>query len=343
MPPSLLSLFATVGVVPQGLLIILKLVWQALRTLERRFCAFLRALLGLLRGGGRGGRGERDECCLDPPPEIRARPDPYIYSQTWLMARGLAVTWDNPDFTIIDPVTGLAVDNHSLQPGTEYSVRIRIHDGSTMAALSTSVRVEVLRMGAATGTIDDLGTVVVDVPAVGTAEIEVKWITPASAGHNCLRATITHPDDANPQNNVGQHNTDVATPASPTRRFAFAVGNTSAQVRAATFEFDSYQLPQDPLRARTFEQRQTLGYLREVQAANDRAKHPVSAALRPRVRRGDVIELHDERRDLLEPGTEAEYVLELDAPDPSDGRQAVNLHVFLDGELVGGVTAYAEP
>src|SRR3954453_5862272 len=75
---SLLSLLRTVDVVPQGLLIILRLVWRALRVLERRLCAFFRALLRLLRGDGRGGRGERDACCLDPPPEIRARPDPYI-------------------------------------------------------------------------------------------------------------------------------------------------------------------------------------------------------------------------------------------------------------------------
>src|SRR5205814_3900500 len=132
---------------------------------------------------------------------------------------------------------------------------------------------------------------VVDVPAVGSAELEVKWLTPASAGHNCIRATISHPDDANPLNNVGQHNTDVAAAASATRRFAFAVRNTAGTPRLPRFEFDSYSLPADPLRARSFEQRQTLGYLRELQAMNARGKFPVNEVLRPRVTRAEVIEV----------------------------------------------------
>src|SRR5215212_9149113 len=40
-----------------------------------------------------------DDCGRIPDPLIR-RPDPCIYSQTYLMAQGLPVTWDNPDIWV---------------------------------------------------------------------------------------------------------------------------------------------------------------------------------------------------------------------------------------------------
>src|SRR5262245_65040917 len=49
-------------------------------------------------------------------PRLRARPDPYVYSQFWLFLRGIAFSWDNPDFAIIDPLSGNIVDSHALEP-----------------------------------------------------------------------------------------------------------------------------------------------------------------------------------------------------------------------------------
>ena len=48
------------------------------------------------------------------------RPDPCIYSQSYLMKLGLPVTWDNPD--IILRRNGVIVPEHDLQPGTLYEI-----------------------------------------------------------------------------------------------------------------------------------------------------------------------------------------------------------------------------
>src|SRR5258706_185950 len=51
----------------------------------------------------------RTKRCQVIPPFIYKRPDPLIYSQTYLLAQGLAVTWDNPDIQLyaIGPSGGL--------------------------------------------------------------------------------------------------------------------------------------------------------------------------------------------------------------------------------------------
>ena len=107
----------------------------------RLLAALVRRWLSAIRRGGRDDcaspRHYRDVDCLTPPPDIRARPDPYIYSQEWLAARGLAVTWDNPDFRILDRATGAPVDRFSLLPDHDYVIEVLIHNNSLMAALST--------------------------------------------------------------------------------------------------------------------------------------------------------------------------------------------------------------
>src|SRR6266511_5404740 len=158
-----------------------------LRLLQRLLAALAKLFRRLRRGrGDKGERDYRDIRCLTPPPQIRARPDPFIYSQQWLSSRGFAITWDNPDFRIIDPATGAAVDRFSLLPNTDYEIEARIHNGSFMAALSTSVRFQVRGFGAGTALLSDLGEVTLDVPAMGNALARAGWHTPATGGHNCL-------------------------------------------------------------------------------------------------------------------------------------------------------------
>jgi hypothetical protein len=259
--------------------------------------------------------------------------------------RGLAFTWDNPDFVIIDPDNGNAVDNHLLKPNKKYFVRATIHNSSIMAAVNTSVSLEVLRFGAGTTIVQALGSVILNVPALGSAVSEFEWTTPETAGHNCLRATIVHPDDANPLNNVGQHNTDVATPASATRKLKFYVGNHSPHERTYSLSMNSYRLPEQPLqpsqpRASVFGNiqrgdlsRTSLGYLRRLQEINDFAKFPVPSFLEAKLE-------HTELR--VHPGEELETSVEMTPPNLGQGRQNVNVNVMLDGMLVGGVTAYVE-
>ena len=59
-----------------------------------------------------GTRAKSPVDCLFIPPKIYRRPDPLIYDQYYLMAQGLAVTWDNPDIQLYDkignPVSSIA-------------------------------------------------------------------------------------------------------------------------------------------------------------------------------------------------------------------------------------------
>jgi hypothetical protein len=80
--------FALAGAVALALLIY---------ALFRRWCA--------LRGAPPKGQGTRENSgpgSAHLPATIYKRPDPLIYSQAYLMARGLAVTWDNPDIWLTE-------------------------------------------------------------------------------------------------------------------------------------------------------------------------------------------------------------------------------------------------
>jgi hypothetical protein len=321
----------------EGWSIIVRAIWTLIKLFFESFELFWELITG------RKKRGQPWDCFNIP--DLRARPDPYIYSQFWLFIRGLAFTWDNPDFAIIDPDDGGAVDNHQLKPNKKYFVRATVHNGSIMTAVNTSVSLEVLQFGAGTITTQALGSVVIDVPALGSAVSEFEWMTPETAGHNCLRATIVHLDDANPLNNVGQHNTDVAIPASATRKLKFYVGNHSPQERTYSLSMNSYRLPEQPMQPsqpqasvfgnirRDDLSRTSLGYLRRLQEVNDFAKFPTPSFLEAKLE-------HTKLR--VQPGEDIETFVEMTAPHVGQGRQNVNVNVMLDGMLVGGVTAYVE-
>jgi hypothetical protein len=74
------------------------------------------------------------------------------------------------------------------------------------------VRFYYLSFGA--GTIKHyIGEKFVDVPVKGAsglpAIVEHAWTTPSTAGHYCLQIELDWPDDANPDNNLGQENLNV--------------------------------------------------------------------------------------------------------------------------------------
>ncbi len=291
-------------------------------------------LVSLATGTRRKGRPVD---CLDIP-DARHRPDPYIYSQFWLYLRGIGFTWDNPDFAIIDPADGMAKDPHMLAPSKAYRVEATIRNHSTMAAAGTTVDFKVLRFGAGTQTVDALPSAVIDVPALGSAVANAMWTTPPGGGHHCLQAWISHPDDANSLNNVGQHNVDVAVPASPERRLRFHVGNPSGETRRFRLEMNGYRLPAAPLEppaggGRSDEGRRSLTYLRRLQAANRFEDFPVPAELEARLEQAELV---------LPPGAEVETFVEMLPAPPGGGRKAVNVNIFLDAMLIGGVTAYVE-
>jgi hypothetical protein len=57
----------------------------------------------------------------------------------------------------------------------------------------------------------------------GVATAELDWTTPATPGHYCIQVSFSWPDDLNPNNNLGQENTQVVKAALRQRlRLSFA-------------------------------------------------------------------------------------------------------------------------
>src|SRR5215207_9430900 len=78
-------------------------------------------------------RPRRDSAryCMPVREKVYRRPDPLIYSQRYLMAQGIAVTWDNPDISIRQE--GNSVSPHTLLPDTDYEIVAQVWNGSTKA------------------------------------------------------------------------------------------------------------------------------------------------------------------------------------------------------------------
>jgi hypothetical protein len=321
------------------LMALVSLFYQAAGLLSRGLVVFLRLFTGQITGYPQG-----QDCCIQPPAGMRPRPDPYIYSQQWLQLRGIAYSWDNPDFTLRDS-TGKIADRMDLRPGETYRIVVQVHNGSLFAAIGTSVLLEVLEFGAGGVMIDTLGSVAVDVEPFGVADAHFTWTTPASGGHSCLRATLSHPDDGNLLNNVGQHNTVVAKPTSALPVSTFIIRNTASGPRALRLEMDSYRLPNEPLRARTLEERNSLAYLRELRARNDRARFPVPASLGVRIAVGasaPTVVQGEGPSIRLDAGESIPITFGANLPGSGDQPSVVNIHAFDGSTLVGGVTIYVE-
>src|SRR5262245_10335999 len=107
----------------------------------RSFPDLFRVLLGTLRAIGPFLRGlcramkrcfhrpDRHSCCIRIPPESYKRPDPMLYSQSWLMKQGLSVTWDNPDIQLYDSSNN-PVSSSSLDKDKDYRVNVRVWNNS---------------------------------------------------------------------------------------------------------------------------------------------------------------------------------------------------------------------
>ncbi len=155
------------------------------------------------------GKRPGDWGCVYVPGRLTDRPDPCIYDQFMLMALGLPVTWANPDVAIL--LGGVAQNTYDLIQSTPYEVVVTVHNSSrTRAAAGTRVDMTWTEYGAGGGVPHAVGTHFVNVPVwPGVAKASFAWTTPATPGHYCLDAQLTHPDDADPSNNRGQNNTQV--------------------------------------------------------------------------------------------------------------------------------------
>jgi hypothetical protein len=264
-----------------------------------------------------------------------------IYDQIYLMAQGLAVTWDNPDIHLERPL-GTRVSSHDLKPNTTYYVVARVWNLSVVApAPNLPVRMSYLRFGIGGGkTI--IGSTKVDLPVKGSpllpARAMLPWRTPNTAGHYCLQVELLWPDveDANPLNNVGQHNTDVKALASPAT-FKIPVRNDDPDAMGRLLlRVDSYRLP-EPDACPPNEQG---AHASDTAAHNARtvARHGVG---RFEVPEGWAVDVNPSELSLG-PHEEADVSVTFTAPDGFAGRHAFNVNAFEGERLVGGVTLYVD-
>jgi hypothetical protein len=289
----------------------------------------LRSLIRICRLAGRD-RGRPADGVV--PPWAYRQPDPMIYSQQYLLARGLAVTWANPDITVeLAGTLGVPVDQHSLQPDTDYVVVARIWNGATTApAPGLPVHVSYLEFGV--GTVrHDVGSTTVDLSVKGGSACpaygRVPWRTPSAPGHYCLQVQLEWDDDLEPGNNMGQSNTDVKTLNSPHAAFTFPVRNDRPDRVAVRLSADGYAIP--PLPRCEDREREHGAALRRHELSSWPLPEGWTVSCEP-------AEL------VLAPGEQNHVTVDVAAPDGFVGRQAINVRAEAGSHLLGGVTLYVD-
>jgi hypothetical protein len=264
--------------------------------------------------------------CVCPP--ALKRPDPFLYSQQYLLSLGLPVTWDNPDIYIYQGNT--LVDPHNLQANTAYTVVARIWNNSPdVPVIDMTVNFSYLSFGMGTQS-NPIGATTVDLGAEGLpgcpAFAYMQWTTPSTLGHYCLQVLLEPPDDSNWLNNLGQRNTDVTQAQSPAL-FSFSVGNhVSPRPRRVTFAVDCYAIPPLP----------PCGPVIEA-AARPRSISKIA----PPVPAGWNVALIPSALTLA-PGQEHEVKAEITPPPGYKGVLPFNVTARDDIGLVGGVTLRVE-
>jgi hypothetical protein len=282
---------------------------------------------------GTGSEGHLPSKPVYVPPHIYKRPDPMIYSQQYLMSKGIGVTWDNPDIQLYDGNT--PVSSHQLEIKHTYRIRAEIWNGSWDApVVNMLVRFHYLSFGI--GTVKNyIGQTFVDVPVKGAAGLpsvaDCDWTTPEAAGHYCIQVELVWADDANPFNNLGQENTDVKKLNSPNATFQFTLRNDSALPRKLELRADTYTLPpKEPCAERTRDEQ-----WRSERDPFDRHRlglYPLPEGWRLNLEPGDTLEMR--------PGEERIITLNVTARDDFVGQQAININAFDGRDLVGGVTLF---
>lgn len=288
---------------------------------------FVRALCRALRRKPKKGPEHRptaptDCTVIDHPAFVRA--DPLLYSQRYLLDRGLAVTWDNPDIVLFRG--GAPASSSELDPSTTYDVQVRIWNNSFDApVVAMPVRLSFFNFGVGPEPIP-IGDAIADVGVKGSADqpgfVSIPWTTPATPGHYCLQVLLDPADDLDRSNNLGQENTDVVAAQSPAT-FTFTLRNDTRRERTYRFELDGYELPAP----RPCADDQTAPARRLER--HRRSGHPLPD--------GFAVDIAPPTPTLA---AENEITITVTAEPPPgfQGRQAINVNAFHDQGFAGGVT-----
>jgi len=351
----------------------------------------LRALLELIKRlvGKRCEKRNEREKCGEIPPNVKRKPDPCLYDQFYLLSLGYAVTWDNPDIWITLP-DGTPVNSYDLLADTDYLVNAQIHDASFDPALATEVRC--LYRPWSFNSPDRVpvelnpdGTeriVILHIPPWSQEIAQFHWHTPKTLGHFCLQVECYHPDDKNPNNNLGQENTQVVGGNAGQMIHAEALlFNRVETARRIRIEADQYRIPEGkielklatrtlPLRNKApFDaiynlllRRDARGGIKtqngyapvwisyayrgweQLREGNSRGKFPIRAPWQLKVNGEDVAE--GQTAELtLEPKQQMKIPIDAQIPAATavGTRQSLNFTAYAEnGKILGGVTLEVE-
>ncbi len=273
-------------------------------------------------------------CVTTDHPSVH-RPDPCIYSQSFLMQQGLPVTWDNPDIVIRRD--GIVVPEGQLLPNTLYEIEGSIWNNSYDAPV-VAMRVDFSFISFGIGTTTTpIGSAFVDIGVKGSlrhpGRVTVPWTTPATPGHYCIQVKLNWIDDANPDNNLGQNNVDVAQAASPAQ-FTFPLRNPFPKEGLFTFTVDTYRLP-------------ALEPCAETPRRPDEPRSERIRRIAARHRSGNLgippgwaVAIAPDTV-ALAPGDEVAIQVAITPPGGFIGEQSFNINAFGDGAFAGGVTLVA--
>jgi len=326
----------------KGLLLALILdFWPAIKRFFRLLC---KAISTFFHRKKKGHIVNPAQCVPIKHPSFK-KPDPLIYDQYYLMSLGLAVTWQNPDIQILQGGVPVA-SAYDLLPNTAYTIRARIWNGST-EGVCAGMPVFFSYLSFGVGTVSHfIGATSVNLGVKGSALspafAEMGWVTPPLPGHYCIQVSFSWPDDLNPNNNLGQENTQVVKAASPAP-FTFTLRNTAYLHREFRFEVDTFQLDPPPPCKDTGRgggngnrpgiavrgTKRASNVPPAVLARNSRAANPLPA--------GWTITFNPPAP-ALTPGQEVEIAAVVTPDNGFHGTMPVNIHAFSRNELIGGVT-----